>query len=135
MSATQTAQAMPEHIYMKGNKLFNGDVHSRDIEDLIDYAQQEGFDLEGQCQAQFGVSVDWVTRLQHSALLLQVARFRHKRLEQSGFHHHRCFDCGEVTGCSDKDCTRGEEIECRACHEGAPPATDRWLHNKQVIMI
>jgi hypothetical protein len=134
MSATQTAQALPEHIYRKGNKLFNGDVHSRDIEDLIEYAQQEGFDLEGQCQRQFAVPVEWVTRPQHSALLLQVASFRHKRLEQSGFHHHRCFDCGEVSGCSDRDCTKGEEIECRACHEGLHHRPERLLLNRTLVM-
>jgi hypothetical protein len=135
MSATKTAQALPDHIYMKGNKLFNGDTHERDINGLKEYAEQEGFDLAGQCQIVFDIPVDWVTRPQHSALLLQVVSFRRTRLEQSGFHHHRCFDCREAFGCSDKDCTKGEEIECRLCHEGEPPATTRWLHNKQVIMI
>jgi hypothetical protein len=134
MSAIKTAQAMPEHIYMKGNKLFNGDVHSRDIQDLIDYAKQEGFDLAGECQRQFGIPVEWVTRPQCSDLLLQAVRFRHTRLEQSGFHHHRCFDCREAFGCSDKACTKGEEIECRVCHEGLHHRPERLLLNRTLVM-
>jgi hypothetical protein len=135
MSATQTAQALPDHIYMKAGKLFNGDTHQRDIDSLKEYAEQEGFDLAGECQKQFNVPVDWITYSQCLELTSQIAIFRRKRLEQSGFHHHRCVACGEAERCSDKDCTKGAEIECRPCHEGQPPATTRWLHNRQVIMI
>jgi hypothetical protein len=135
MSATQTAQAMPEHIYMKGSKPFNGDVHSRDIQELIEYARDEKFDLEGECQRQFSIPVEWITYSQCLDLTRQIAGFRRTRLEQSGFHHHRCVECGDVDRCTTKDCTKDAEIECRSCHEGEPPATTRWLHNKAVVMI
>jgi hypothetical protein len=51
------------------------------------------------------------------------------------YHYHRCFDCKEVSACTDKDCTK-TEIECRICHDGDLSMTrpDYWLHNHQEVM-
>jgi hypothetical protein len=117
MSATQT-QTTPAHIIILEGKPFNNEVRERDIQELKDYAKQEQFDLENECRNLYGVPVEWVTKEQCSDLLLQAVRHRRKRLEQSGFHHHRCVDCGEVSGCTKTDCRKTEETECRVCHEG-----------------
>jgi hypothetical protein len=110
MSALQT-QTLPAHIILWEGRLFNNEVYEHEIQSLKDYAEQEQFDLESECREQFGIPVDWVTREQRSALFSQVLNYRLKRLEQSGFHYHRCVDCGEVSGCLTKDCTKTEEIE------------------------
>jgi hypothetical protein len=135
MSTPKPAQALPEHIIIENGKHINCDVYQRDIVSLKEYAKDRQFDLESECRKQYNVPVEWITHAQHTDLIDQIIRFHNTRLLQNGWHHHRCFDCGKSEGCSDKDCTKGEEIECRACHEGAPPATTRWLHNKAAIMI
>ena len=129
-------QIIPSHITVRNGKPFNCDTAERDIQELKDYAEQEQFDLETECRTQYGVPVEWVTREQHSALLLQAVRHRNKRLEASGFHHHRCVECGEVSKCLEPNCKKSNEIECRICHDGdlKMTRTEYWLHNRQAVM-
>ena len=129
MSATQT-QSTPEHIIIWQGKPFNNEVRERDIQELKDYSEQEQFNLESECRTQYGIPVEWITREQQSALLLQAVRFRRTRLEASGFHHHRCVECGEVSGCLTKDCKKTEETECRICHEGVSAHQWTMYHRK-----
>jgi hypothetical protein len=129
MSATQT-QTTPAHIIILDSKPFNSEVRERDIQELKDYAEQEQFDLETECRNLYGVPVEWVTKEQCSDLLLQAVRHRRKRFEQSGFHHHRCVDCGEVSGCLEPDCKKTEETECRVCHEGMSQSEWTMYHRK-----
>jgi hypothetical protein len=126
MSATQTT---PAHIITLNGKPFNNHVRERVIQELKDYAEQEGFDLETECQRQYGVPVEWITKEQHGDLLLQAVRYRRKRLEERGLHFHRCVECGEVSGCLEQDCKK-TEIECRVCHEGMRQSEWTMYHRK-----
>ncbi len=122
-------QIIPEHMEALNGRLVNCDTHERDIQSLKDYAEQEGFPLESECQTQYGIPVEWITREQRSDLFLQAVRFRRARLEASGFHYHRCFDCKEVSGCLEPDCKK-TEIECRPCHEGYTQSEWTTYHRK-----
>jgi hypothetical protein len=129
MSATQT-QSTPAHIIIWESKPFNNEVAECDIQSLKDYAEQEKFDLESECRTQYGIPVEWVTREQRSALFSQALTHRRKRLEASGFHHHRCVECGEVSGCLEKDCKKSNATECRVCHKGVSSYQWTMYHRK-----
>ena len=129
MSATQT-QTTPAHIIIFNGKPINSEVSTRDIQELKDYSEQEDFDLETECRSLYGIPVEWITREQNSALLHQAVKHRNKRLEASGFHHHRCVECGEVSGCLTKDCKKSDETECRICHEGVSAHQWTMYHRK-----
>jgi hypothetical protein len=137
MSTATQPQTRPDHIILWEGRLINNELREDELQSLKDYARQEQFDLEAECQRQYGVPVDWVTSKQRNALLEQAISYRTKRLQEQGFHYHRCLDCGEVSGCLTKDCQKPEGIECRSCHEGYRPgewnAFERRLAQKGLI--
>src|SRR5689334_8917593 len=100
-TATQTR---PEHIVIFEGKLINNEVWGHELQALKDYANREQFDLEGECQHQFCVPVDWITSKQRYTMCEQILQHRRNRLIEKGYHYHRCFDCGEVSGCLEKPC-------------------------------
>jgi hypothetical protein len=107
----------------------NQKVSAENLRITRNFATSAGIDLIALAQQMFQVAPEDLTKAQDHELFTICLKSQPKPVLT---HYHYCVECGSKIDCYEKDCTETEGYD--HCDD-EPPATDRWLHNKVVIMI
>ena len=122
MTAIKSAP-LPSHIITINGRLVNAEVSDKHLDELREYARDEKYDLEAECQTRYGYSSDWLTTEELGEMTGVIARLRADRFNNTPTHFHYCSGCGAGRLHFDRLCEGYHppgniEDECRSCEEG-----------------